>query len=271
MTKARTLADNFAADINQVDASAPLTGGGTSGTVTVGIQDATTSQKGAVQLEDSTASTSTTKAATPNSVKSAYDLADGAIAKSLVDAKGDLLAGSADNTLSILSVGANDTVLTADSSTATGLKWAAIPAASFVGVRVNNGSTSHSIPNNTNTALTWNAENYDSDGFHSTATNTSRLTVPSGKAGYYKIWGCNVFDVDATGRRTAQIQVNGTTYITRDEPTASASAYPGAVVTTTYYLNDGDYVEYVVFQTSGTTMGLPNSASSANFGMERLG
>jgi len=194
-----------------------------------------------------------------------------AIQNSIVDAKGDLISATADNTPARLAVGANDTVLTADSSTATGLKWAAIPAASFVGVRVNNGSTSHSIPNNTNTALTWNAENYDSDGFHSTATNTSRLTVPSGKAGYYKIWGCNVFDVDATGRRTAQIQVNGTTYITRDEPTASASAYPGAVVTTTYYLNDGDYVEYVVFQTSGTTMGLPNSASSANFGMERLG
>jgi len=194
-----------------------------------------------------------------------------AIQNSIVDAKGDLISATADNTPARLAVGADNTVLTADSSTATGLKWAAIPAASFVGVRVNNGSTSHSIPNNTNTALTWNAENYDSDGFHSTATNTSRLTVPSGKAGYYKIWGCNVFDVDATGRRTAQIQVNGTTYITRDEPTASASAYPGAVVTTTYYLNDGDYVEYVVFQTSGTTMGLPNSASSANFGMERLG
>ena len=47
----------------------------TSATYTVGIQDATTSQKGAVQLEDSTTSTSTTTAATPNSVKTAYDLA----------------------------------------------------------------------------------------------------------------------------------------------------------------------------------------------------
>lgn len=40
------------------------------------VQDGTTSQKGVVQLEDSTSSTSTTKAATPNSVKSAYDLAN---------------------------------------------------------------------------------------------------------------------------------------------------------------------------------------------------
>lgn len=39
------------------------------------VQDGTTSQKGVVQLEDSHSSTSTTKAATPNSVKEAYDLA----------------------------------------------------------------------------------------------------------------------------------------------------------------------------------------------------
>ena len=47
---------------------------------------------------------------------------------STVDAKGDLLAGTADNTIARLAVGANDTVLTADSTAATGLKWAT-PAA----------------------------------------------------------------------------------------------------------------------------------------------
>jgi len=40
-------------------------------------------------------------------------------------AKGDLVVGSATNDASVLGVGSNDQVLTADSSTATGLKWAA--------------------------------------------------------------------------------------------------------------------------------------------------
>jgi hypothetical protein len=40
-------------------------------------------------------------------------------------AKGDLVVGNATNDSGVLSVGANDTVLTADSSTATGVKWAA--------------------------------------------------------------------------------------------------------------------------------------------------
>jgi hypothetical protein len=61
--------------VTTITASTPLTGGGTGGTITVGIQDASTSQKGSVQLTDSVSSTSTTTAATPNSVKTAYDLA----------------------------------------------------------------------------------------------------------------------------------------------------------------------------------------------------
>jgi hypothetical protein len=43
----------------------------------ISIADASTTVKGAVQLEDSTSSSSTSKAATPASVKSAYDLANG--------------------------------------------------------------------------------------------------------------------------------------------------------------------------------------------------
>jgi hypothetical protein len=41
------------------------------------------------------------------------------------DAKGDLVVGTGADTFNKLTVGANDTVLVADSSTATGLKWAA--------------------------------------------------------------------------------------------------------------------------------------------------
>jgi len=54
-----------------------------------------------------------------------FNNAGAAIAKTIVDAKGDLIAATAADTVARLAVGANDTVLTADSSTATGLKWAA--------------------------------------------------------------------------------------------------------------------------------------------------
>jgi hypothetical protein len=54
------------------------------------IEAATTSNAGAVQLTDATNSTSTTTAATPNSVKSAFDLADAALPKAGGTLTGDV-------------------------------------------------------------------------------------------------------------------------------------------------------------------------------------
>jgi hypothetical protein len=58
------------------------------------IVSGTTSVVGVVQLEDSTTSTSTTKAATPNSVKTAKDVADAALPKAGGTITGDLLIGN---------------------------------------------------------------------------------------------------------------------------------------------------------------------------------
>jgi hypothetical protein len=74
----RLTAASSGSAVTSVTATSPLAStGGT--TPDISIQDGTTTQKGAVQLEDSTSSTSTTKAATPASVKAAYDLAVAAL------------------------------------------------------------------------------------------------------------------------------------------------------------------------------------------------
>ena len=73
-------------------------------------------------------------------------LAD-AISKGQFTAKGALLSATAASTPGVLAVGANDTVLTADSSTATGLKWAT-PAAggmTLISETVASGLTSLSL------------------------------------------------------------------------------------------------------------------------------
>ena len=50
--------------------------------------------------------------------------ADGAIPKSIVNAKGDIIAGTNDDTVARLGAGTNGQVLTVDSAQSTGLKWA---------------------------------------------------------------------------------------------------------------------------------------------------
>jgi len=79
------VASGATGDIEGVTAGIGISGGGTSGTVTV-----------------------------TNSMATA------------IDAKGDLVAGTGADAFSRLAVGANDTVLTADSAQATGLKWATV-------------------------------------------------------------------------------------------------------------------------------------------------
>ena len=54
-----------------------------------------------------------------------------AIQNAIVDAKGDLIAASAADTPARLAVGTNGQVLTADSTAATGLKWATVSSGSW--------------------------------------------------------------------------------------------------------------------------------------------
>jgi hypothetical protein len=73
---------------------------------------------------DATHSGSTHGAATTTH-EAAADPHPGYVLESLLDAKGDLIAASADNTPAKVTVGANNTLLQADSTAGAGLKWTA--------------------------------------------------------------------------------------------------------------------------------------------------
>jgi len=81
----------------------------------------------------------------------------GVIQADVVDAKGDILAASAADTVTRLAVGSNTYVLTADSSEATGLKWAAPTVGTVTSVTgtapiVSSGGTTPAISVTTNDA-----------------------------------------------------------------------------------------------------------------------
>jgi hypothetical protein len=119
---------NDQGDITGVTATSPLTGGGTSGAITVGIQASSTTQSGAVQLSDSTSTTSSVLAATPTAVKSAYDLAAAAIPKSTVTTAGDVIYATGSAAVTRLGIGTAGQVLTVNGG-GTAPSWATPAAA----------------------------------------------------------------------------------------------------------------------------------------------
>jgi hypothetical protein len=74
-----------------------------------------------------------------------YITSGSAINPNIVDAKGDIIAATAADTVARLAVGSNDQVLTADSSTATGLKWATPAAGGMTLIQETVASTNSSI------------------------------------------------------------------------------------------------------------------------------
>ena len=164
--------------------------------------------------------------------------------------KGDLFTFSTSDAR--LPVGTNGYTLVADSAEATGLKWAAPAGGStFAGASVNNTSATLSVPNITFTAITFAQENFDTDAYHSTSSNTSRLTIPAGKGGYYQVNGSVRWDNNTTGDRSLYIYKNGSEYV-RSILTPSAQ-YPTQNVIAIMSLVATDYVELFVYHASGGT------------------
>jgi hypothetical protein len=142
-----TLTASTGVTITNADGSITISATGTGGTVTgvtatsplastggttpdISIQDGTTAQKGAVQLEDSTTSSSITTAATPAAVKAAFDLADAALPKAggtltgdvTLDNQSDLRFGEA------TANGTNYVAFQAPASIAADVTWTLPPA-----------------------------------------------------------------------------------------------------------------------------------------------
>ena len=133
-----------------------------------------------------------------------------AIQNSIVDAKGDIITATADNVPARLAVGGtNGHVLTVDSSTSTGLKWAAASSTpSFVGCSLHQTSD-QSVNTGTYTTLNFGAESFDTDGFHDNSTNNSRITIPSGKDGKYLCIVAVQFSGTGTNDTAVVLRENG--------------------------------------------------------------
>jgi hypothetical protein len=183
----------------------------------------------------------------------------------LLTTTGDTYYASAAGTPARLGVGTTGQVMTV----ASGVPSWATPSSgtpAFVGA-IAWSNTSQALTSGVATVLTFGSEEVDTDGFHSTSSNTGRMTIPSGKDGKYlltvhaRLWNASSFtqiyfykngSAISNGIEGGQVWALGTGYIR-----TTASVVATAVA--------GDY-----FEVLGGADGSPTK-ENARFSIQFLG
>jgi hypothetical protein len=122
----------------------------------------------------------------------------------------------------------------------------------FIGASVTL-SANVSLNSSSTTLIPWTTETNDVDAFHTSGAAT-RMTVPAGLAGKYRVSVNGIFANNATGFRLLRVLKNGTE-ITRAGGGASSAA--GDVALSTSWVGDlaaADYIEVDAYQDSGGTL-----------------
>lgn len=186
------------------------------------------------------------------------------------DAAGDLVYGTGADTFTKLSLGTAGQVLKVNSG-ATAPEWGAAAGGGFVGVFCKSTSGTISISNNTITAVTWNSEDFDTDGFHSTSSNTDRITIPSGKNGKYLFVAQLKYNENATGARQLRLNKNGTFISHGVVAVNSGSSSTTVNLSIILDLVATDYITVDAFQGSGGALDLLVDDKVSFFSAQFLG
>ncbi len=135
-------------------------------------------------------------------------------------------------------------------------------------------STTQSLANNSWDPLSLDTDGVDVGAMHSTVTNTSRITIPTGQGGYYAIVAQVGFALNSTGIRGVGIRLNGSSILhSQIFPAYNTGAELHTIQASFHHTAAaGDYYEVVAFQTSGGALnvGSATTRSAASLIVSRL-
>ena len=132
-------------------------------------------------------------------------------------------------------------------------------------------SSGQSISNTTATAITFDTETFDTDGFHT--GSQARITIPSGKSGKYLIVVQITVSENATGLRSYGLKKNGTTLKDMTQVSAGgfSGSYPQIAASTIVDVVATDYLEIFFYQDSGGTRTIVESPELTTYSGTFLG
>jgi hypothetical protein len=151
----------------------------------------------------------------------------------LVTTAGDLVYGTAADTMARLAIGTAGQVLKVNSG-ATAPEWGAAAGAADISVKLIDGSASLT---STYTDIAFTTEQFDTDTMHSNVTNTARITFTTG--GKYLVGG-NVCTT-TNGVYGIRLLLDGGTVLNENSG-GNSGAVQAASITTIYDFNQGSYL-----------------------------
>ena len=181
---------------------------------------------------------------------------EGGIQPTLLTTKGDIIVATGNATLVRQGVGADGTVLTANSAQADGVEWATPSAASGPAFSARS-ATQQNVTANTTTKVTFGTEDFDTAGNFA----SSRFTPTT--AGYYQINTSVTSSTDSANYHETWIYKNGafSARVGSFGSILNGTGSGGAVI----YLNgSSDYVE-VYARVGGTNTRIDNGDGQTVF------
>ena len=170
---------------------------------------------------------------------------------------GDMPYASATDTLSRLGIG---TALQGLRTNAAGTapEWSGL---SYAQLQI---SADQTIADATYSAISWDVENYDTDSYHESITNPTRITIPT--TGWYLLSAMIPWATNATNLREVLFRLGGTTALAKDSRLAVSGARTNQPLFTPLYLTAATYIEVVVWQNSTASVAVEydDGATPAN-------